>query len=48
MSVIEGGVHPSRLDMVSELVYVLVFICKGFFVQRLDNGIHLKIFLRSG
>ena len=31
MSVIEGGVHPSRLDMVSELVYVLMFISKAFF-----------------
>ena len=33
MSVIEGGVHPSRLDMVSELVYVLMFISKSFFVH---------------
>ena len=33
MSVIEGGVHPSRLDMVSELVYVLMFISKAFFVD---------------
>ena len=33
MSVIEGGVHPSRLDMVSELVYVLMFISKAFFVH---------------
>ena len=38
MSVIEGGVHPSRLDMVSELGYVLMFISKAFFVHVWRRG----------
>ena len=44
MSVIEGGVHPSRLDMVSELVYVLMlirlslFMCGGAVVSWLVHS----------
>ena len=52
MSVIEGGVHPSRLDMVSELVYVLMFISmfisKAFFVHVWRCGGLMVSALNSG
>ena len=48
MSVIEGGVHPSRLDMVSELVYVLMFISKAFFVHVWRHGGLMVSALNSG
>ena len=48
MSVIEGGVHPSRLDMVSELVYVLMFISKAFFVHVWRRGGLMVSALNSG
>ena len=48
MSVIEGGVHPSRLDMVSELVYVLMFISKVFFVHVWRRGGLMVSVLNSG
>ena len=48
MSVIEGGVHPSRLDMVSELVYVLMFVSKAFFVHVWRRGGLMVSALNSG
>ena len=48
MSVIEGGVHPSRLDMVGELVYVLMFISKAFFVHVWRRGGLMVSALNSG
>ena len=48
MSVIEGGVHPSRLDMVSELVYVLMFVSKAFFVHVWWRGGLMVSALNSG
>ena len=48
MSVIEGGVHPSRLDMVSELVYVLMFVSKAFFVRVWRGGGLMVSALNSG
>ena len=48
MSVIEGGVHPSRLDMVSELVYVLMFMSKAFFVHVWRRGGLMVSALNSG
>ena len=48
MSVIEGGVHPLRLDMVSELVYVLMFISKAFFIHVWRCGGLMVSALNSG